>query len=61
MTVKITCAACGGNRLAYPFQVKDDAAVHCQDCGARIGAISEIAERIMSQIARPIPPAAGRR
>ena len=53
MTVNLSCADCGGNRLAFPFEVKDDAAVHCQDCGARIGTIAEISERIVSQIAQP--------
>jgi ribosomal protein L34E len=53
MTVNPSCADCGGDRLAYPFEVKDDAPVHCQDCGAQVGTIAEISERIMSEVPRP--------
>jgi hypothetical protein len=39
--------------LRLRIDVEDDAAVHCQDYGARIGTIAEISERIVSQVAHP--------
>ncbi|MDB5667364.1 MAG: hypothetical protein JWL74_314 [Alphaproteobacteria bacterium] len=49
MTRELSCRRCGSNRLAYPFQLTDEAVIHCGDCGSGIGTIAEVA----SQVATP--------
>ena len=48
----LTCAECGGNRFAYPFELTDAALVHCEDCMASVGTVAELTDKIVSQLGR---------
>lgn len=51
MTQKISCAKCDSNNLVYPLKMADDAVIHCGDCGARIGTVTDVTEWVSGQIA----------
>lgn len=45
MTVQFACEACGSPSVAPPRTFRDDAAIACKRCGAKIGTWGDFKER----------------
>jgi DNA-directed RNA polymerase subunit RPC12/RpoP len=49
VAVEIHCEACGSANYSLPDGVADDAAIRCNDCGARLGTIAELKAEMLDQ------------
>jgi hypothetical protein len=51
VAVGVGCGCCGGARLEFLGEPRDDAAVFCPDCGTALGDWSEVKEQARAAVA----------
>ena len=46
------CSECGSNRFRYPYELKDDAVITCEDCGREVGTVADLQRKVVEQASR---------
>ena len=49
ITVEIHCSVCGSANYSLPGGEADEAPVDCNDCGSRLGSVSELKAEMLAQ------------
>ena len=49
ISVEIHCGGCGSANYSFPGGEADEAAVACNDCGRRLGSVSELKAELFEQ------------
>jgi len=50
MKLELNCSVCGGNRFDFPSALKDDSVISCVDCGHHVGTLTELQDRLISEL-----------
>jgi len=48
MTIALNCPTCGNNLFGFPK--RDEEAVRCQVCGASLGTLAEVKQRVSDAV-----------
>jgi len=50
VTIDLSCARCGSNRIAFNHAVSDACDVTCEDCGSVVGTFGDLKRRVAQQM-----------